>query len=46
MHSDLTKLRQVLFNLLSNASKFTEQGTIRLGARRAARDGGDWLPSR
>ena len=43
MHSDLTKLRQVLFNLLSNASKFTEGGTIRLEAKREARDGGDWL---
>jgi len=30
MHTDLTKLRQVLFNLLSNASKFTENGTITL----------------
>lgn len=27
---DLTKLRQVLFNLLSNAAKFTERGTLRL----------------
>jgi signal transduction histidine kinase/DNA-binding response OmpR family regulator len=30
MHADLTKVRQVLFNLLSNASKFTERGTITL----------------
>lgn len=30
MHSDLTKVRQTLFNLLSNAAKFTEKGTIRL----------------
>ena len=36
MHSDLTKFRQILFNLLSNASKFTERGTIRLRARRDA----------
>src|SRR5690606_4824309 len=34
MHSDMTKVRQMLFNLLSNASKFTEQGEIRLRARR------------
>ncbi|MGF1541454.1 MAG: hybrid sensor histidine kinase/response regulator, partial [Pleurocapsa sp.] len=30
MHGDLTKVRQSLFNLLSNASKFTENGTISL----------------
>jgi PAS domain S-box-containing protein len=30
MNADLTKLRQALFNLLSNAAKFTEQGTITL----------------
>jgi signal transduction histidine kinase/DNA-binding response OmpR family regulator len=43
MHSDLTKLRQVLFNLLSNASKFTEGGTIRLEAQRLSEADGDWL---
>ena len=32
MHADLTKVRQTLFNLLSNAAKFTEQGTITLSA--------------
>jgi len=30
MCADLTKVRQTLFNLLSNASKFTEKGTIKL----------------
>jgi len=29
---DLTKIRQILFNLISNASKFTNHGTITLGA--------------
>jgi len=37
MHTDLVKLRQCLFNLVSNAAKFTENGQITL---RAARDGG------
>ncbi len=35
VRSDLTKTRQILFNLLSNASKFTEQGRVRLVVRRA-----------
>ncbi|MEK7990800.1 MAG: response regulator [Thiotrichaceae bacterium] len=30
MHSDVTKIRQILLNLLSNSSKFTENGTISL----------------
>ncbi len=34
MHADITKLRQSLFNLLGNASKFTENGTITLGVER------------
>ncbi len=40
MHTDLTRTRQVLLNLLSNAAKFTEDGTITLTARRA-REGPD-----
>ena len=41
MHADLVKVRQILFNLLSNASKFTQDGTISLAAQRrpAADDG-------
>ena len=35
MHSDLTKVKQMLLNLLSNASKFTEGGTVTLSATRS-----------
>ncbi|MDE2487309.1 MAG: hypothetical protein KGO51_07920 [Alphaproteobacteria bacterium] len=41
--TDQTKLRQVLLNLLSNAAKFTEQGTVTLKVRRDKRPGGDWI---
>jgi signal transduction histidine kinase/CheY-like chemotaxis protein/HAMP domain-containing protein len=43
MHSDQTKLRQNLFNLLSNAAKFTEGGRVTLTLRRDKRPDGDWL---
>ena len=45
MHSDLTRTRQVLLNLLSNACKFTTGGAITLAAERERpTDGtGDWL---
>ncbi|MBL9175926.1 MAG: hypothetical protein JNL10_20450 [Verrucomicrobiales bacterium] len=36
MHADITKVRQTLFNLLSNASKFTENGLIQLVVTRSA----------
>ncbi|MGH8048053.1 MAG: Cache 3/Cache 2 fusion domain-containing protein, partial [Chthoniobacterales bacterium] len=41
MRADLTKVRQTLFNLLSNASKFTEKGVITLTADRMTNTAGD-----
>jgi PAS domain S-box-containing protein len=38
MHQDMTKLRQMLLNLLSNAAKFTENGTITLLASRVGEE--------
>lgn len=46
MHADLTKVRQTLFNLLSNACKFTERGAIILGVNRERVDGEDWISFR
>ncbi|MFN0067682.1 MAG: response regulator, partial [Limisphaerales bacterium] len=34
MRTDQTKVRQILFNLLSNAAKFTERGTVTLSVAR------------
>jgi CheY-like chemotaxis protein/anti-sigma regulatory factor (Ser/Thr protein kinase) len=40
---DLTKLRQALFNLLSNAAKFTKEGIITLAAAKELREGAEWI---
>ena len=42
-HQDLTKLRQTLLNLLSNAAKFTHEGTITLHVNRTEQAGVEWL---
>ncbi|WP_061933614.1 response regulator [Aureimonas sp. AU22] len=43
MHSDQVKIRQCLLNLLSNASKFTQDGTITLAAERTSVASRDWI---
>jgi CheY-like chemotaxis protein len=43
MHADITKVRQSLFNLLSNASKFTEKGNITLKTQCYVAEDRDWI---
>jgi CheY-like chemotaxis protein len=43
MTADLTKVRQTLFNLISNAGKFTERGTITLSVDRDGEPGEEWI---
>ena len=43
MRADVTKVRQALFNLLSNASKFTHEGVIDLVVQGEQEDGMDWI---
>jgi signal transduction histidine kinase/CheY-like chemotaxis protein len=43
MRADLVKVRQALFNLLSNACKFTERGTITLTVSGETADRAFWI---
>lgn len=46
MVADVTKIRQILYNLLSNAAKFTEKGRIAIEVRRKEEAGdvhGGWI---
>jgi adenylate cyclase len=41
LRADITRLRQIVLNLLSNANKFTKDGQITLSAQKSAADGTD-----
>lgn len=41
--TDQTKLRQAALNLMSNAAKFTQDGTITLSVQRRKSPAGDWI---
>ena len=43
LHADQMRLRQALLNLLSNANKFTDHGTITIDARKGQEEGRDWV---
>jgi signal transduction histidine kinase len=43
LHADQMRLRQALLNLMSNANKFTEKGTITIAAHQGQENGRDWV---
>ncbi len=43
LYTDLTKIKQILFNLLSNANKFTDAGEINLTIIKTSEKGEGWV---
>jgi len=43
IHADLTRVRQILYNLLSNAAKFTQEGTVALQVHAVRIQGEPWI---
>ncbi len=43
IHADQTRFRQALLNLMSNANKFTENGTVTIAARHERTDSREWV---
>jgi signal transduction histidine kinase len=43
MHADQMRLRQAMLNLMSNANKFTEKGTVTISAHQGQENGRDWV---
>jgi CheY-like chemotaxis protein/two-component sensor histidine kinase len=43
MRADVTKVRQILFNLVSNACKFTDSGTISVSVEPITNGGEEWV---
>src|SRR6516225_10354249 len=43
LRADQMRLRQAMLNLMSNANKFTERGTITVDAQQGQENGRDWI---